>query len=181
MPCFNTTSWTGLNQLLQNVGELLVDLDNKVILESHLQCAANEMPIHATHDKAYFGPSFKEICESRLKKDVEGWYVLLLISSWTSLKRNLVAYSGRYHTNPAFLPYPSKYISIRGIQEDKYAVVDVTLFDHSQGQAKVIEELELSRAIFEVRSSCLYQLCFGIWCGCVFQLYEGGVVSGLLQ
>ncbi|KAG9075170.1 hypothetical protein FS749_013180, partial [Ceratobasidium sp. UAMH 11750] len=46
----------------ENVGELHVDLDNQAILESHLQCAAHEMPIHATHDHIYFGSSFKAIC-----------------------------------------------------------------------------------------------------------------------
>ncbi|KAG9125889.1 hypothetical protein FRC07_005747 [Ceratobasidium sp. 392] len=115
----------------KNVDELHVDLDNQVILESHLQCAAHEMPVHAIHDQGYFGPSLKTLCESSLKQDKDGWF----------------------HTNPKFLPYPSKYISIRGIQEDKYAVVDVTLSDQSDGQAKILEELDNNLS----------------------QLYEGGV------
>ncbi|KAG8678188.1 hypothetical protein FRC09_020046, partial [Ceratobasidium sp. 395] len=61
-----------------------------------------------------------------------------------------------FHTNPKFLPHPSKYISIRGIQEDKYAVVDVTLSNQSEGQAKVLEELELSRAIYELYEGGVY-------------------------
>ena len=28
-------------------------------------------------DEVYFGPSMKEICETRLVKDKEGWYVLV--------------------------------------------------------------------------------------------------------
>ncbi|QRW17015.1 DEAD/DEAH box helicase [Rhizoctonia solani] len=68
---------------------------------------------------------------STLKRDGDGWY----------------------HTNPKFLPFPSKYISIRGIEEEKYVVIDTTL--HSEGQVKILEEIEVSRAIFE--------------------LYEGGV------
>jgi DEAD/DEAH box helicase domain-containing protein len=56
----------------------------------------------------------------------------------------------RYHTNPKFLPFPSKYISIRGAEEDKYAVVDVTPLKRPGGQAKILEEIEFSRAIFEV-------------------------------
>ncbi|CAE7103621.1 unnamed protein product [Rhizoctonia solani] len=116
-----------------NVGELLIDLDNKVMLESHLQCAAHEMPIHSIHDQPYFGSSLPDICQSSLRRDVDGWY----------------------HANPKFLPFPSKYISIRGIQEEKYAVIETTSLEHAGGQARILEEIEISRAIFE--------------------LYEGGV------
>ncbi|KAG8745683.1 hypothetical protein FRC10_007380 [Ceratobasidium sp. 414] len=137
----------------KDVGELHIDLDNQAILESHLQCAAHEMPIHPTHDQTYFGPPLKAICESSLKQDKDGWF----------------------HTNPKFLPYPSKYISIRGIQENKYAVVDVTLADRSEGEAKILEELELSRAIYEVSTTIHIEhnaLAHGNY---LFQLYEGGV------
>ncbi|CAE6459000.1 unnamed protein product [Rhizoctonia solani] len=116
-----------------DVGELLIDLDNKVMLESHLQCAAHEMPIHSIHDQSYFGPSLPDICQSSLKRDGDGWY----------------------HTNPKFLPFPSKYVSIRGIEEEKYVVIDTTSLEHAEGQARILEEIEVSRAIFE--------------------LYEGGV------
>ncbi|ELU43505.1 DEAD/H helicase [Rhizoctonia solani AG-1 IA] len=93
--------------------------------ESHLQCAAHEMPVHSLHDQSYFGPSLADLCNSSLKRDGDGWY----------------------HTNPKFLPFPSKYISIRGIEEEKYVVIDTTL--HSEGQVKILEEIEVSRAIFE--------------------------------
>lgn len=53
--------------------ELTVDLDNKVLLEAHLQCAGLEMPLNL-EDEKYFGPLFKEICDTRLVKDNEGWY-----------------------------------------------------------------------------------------------------------
>ncbi|KAF7796887.1 hypothetical protein EIP86_008072 [Pleurotus ostreatoroseus] len=52
--------------------ELNVDIESKELLEAHLQCAGQEMPL-STDDEKYFGPSFKEICESRLVKDNEGW------------------------------------------------------------------------------------------------------------
>jgi DEAD/DEAH box helicase domain-containing protein len=61
----------------------------------------------------------------------------------------------RYHTNPKFLPFPAKHIALRGAQEEKYTVVDVT--KRLGGSANIIEEVEISRALFE--------------------LYEGGVVS----
>jgi DEAD/DEAH box helicase domain-containing protein len=75
----------------------------------------------------------------------------------------------RYHTHPKYLPYPSRHVSIRkiivdarhlhfllffkgGAQEDLYAVMDVT-----KGSTSIIEEVEISRAMFEI--------------------YEGGVVN----
>jgi DEAD/DEAH box helicase domain-containing protein len=62
----------------------------------------------------------------------------------------------RYHPHPKFLPYPSKHISIRGADDDKYIVIDVTKVGLPNGVPRILEEIELSRAIFE--------------------LYEGGVV-----
>ena len=79
--------------------------------------------------------------------------------------------SKRYHPHPTYLPYPSSHISIResiklipsfaksfqgGAQEEKYAIV---LVKNGKicGGTKILEEVEDSRAIFE--------------------LYEGGVVS----
>ncbi|KAJ7168143.1 DEAD/H helicase [Mycena crocata] len=109
------------------VEDLVVDLDNKILLEAHLQCAAHEMPI-SPGDSAFFGPLMQELCETRLKVDKDGWF----------------------HTHPKFLPFPSKFISIRGIQEDVYTVVDVTRLGQPGGSIHLLEELEISRAIFEI-------------------------------
>jgi DEAD/DEAH box helicase domain-containing protein len=54
------------------VEDLIVDLESKVILEAHLQCAGHEMPL-CLEDGAYFGPLTREICETKLQKDDEGW------------------------------------------------------------------------------------------------------------
>lgn len=54
------------------VDDLVVDLDSKVILEAHLQCAGFEMPL-CGDDEFYFGPHTLELCETRLRKDKEGW------------------------------------------------------------------------------------------------------------
>lgn len=86
-----------------------------------------EMPL-SSEDSVYFGPLMREVCESKLEKDKDGWY----------------------HTNPKFLPSPARFISLRGAIEQTYTVVDI-----SKGQ-RIIEEVELSRALFEI--------------------YEGGVV-----
>ncbi|KAI0664969.1 P-loop containing nucleoside triphosphate hydrolase protein [Cubamyces menziesii] len=113
--------------------DLIVDLDSKVILEAHLQCAAHEMPL-MDDDETYFGPLMKEICEARLVKDKEGWY----------------------HTNPKYLPYPSRHVSIRGIEEEKYSVVDITRVSKPGGSATILEEVELSRALFEIYEGAVF-------------------------
>ncbi|KAF8078143.1 P-loop containing nucleoside triphosphate hydrolase protein, partial [Lyophyllum atratum] len=96
------------------------------LLPAHLQCAAQEMPLSVA-DENYFGPLYKEVCEMQLVKDKDGWY----------------------HTHPKFLPFPSRYISIRGAQEEKYAVVNITKVSEPGGKGSILEEVEVSRAMFE--------------------------------
>ncbi|KAJ3860339.1 DEAD/H helicase, partial [Lentinula novae-zelandiae] len=113
------------NELFEkDTDDLIIDLDNKIILEAHLQCAAHEIPV-CLEDERYFGPLFKDICQVRLHKDKDGWY----------------------HPHNKYLPSPSKHVFIHGVQEDKYVLVDVT---KSVTSAKILEEIEISRAIFEV-------------------------------
>jgi hypothetical protein len=59
--------------------DLLIDLDSRVIIEAHLQCAAQEMPV-SLDDEVYFGPLTKELCETQLVKDAEGWSVSFCLS-----------------------------------------------------------------------------------------------------
>lgn len=104
--------------------ELVIDLDSKEIVEAHLQCAAHELPLSKS-DTVFFGPLLPEICDNRLTKDEDGWYL----------------------THPKYLPYPAKHVSIRGIDEEKYVVVEV----RKSGEGdRILEELEVSRALFEV-------------------------------
>ncbi|KAI5124321.1 hypothetical protein M0805_008928 [Coniferiporia weirii] len=117
----------------KNTEDLFIDLDSKVVLEAHLQCAAYEMPL-TDEDSVYFGPYLHELCETRLMKDADGWY----------------------HTNPKFLPFPSKHISLRGIQEETYAVVDITNVERSGGSADLLEEVEVSRAMFETFEGAVF-------------------------
>lgn len=53
------------------------------------------------------------------------------------------------------MPYPATHVNLRGVEEEKYVLIDVTEFERG-GNAKLVEEIEISRALFEV--------------------YEGGVV-----
>jgi DEAD/DEAH box helicase domain-containing protein len=48
------------------------------------------------------------------------------------------------------MPYPSRHIAIRGVEEERYTVVDVSRAGHPGGKPKVLEEVEVSRALFEV-------------------------------
>ncbi|KAF8630367.1 hypothetical protein AX15_002931 [Amanita polypyramis BW_CC] len=111
----------------QEPDDLLVDLENKFILEAHLQCAAHEMPLSAD-DILYFGPQLLEICQAKLIKDRDGWY----------------------HPHSSYLPYPSRHISIRGAREEKYTVVVVRKGNKQRSAGKILEEVEESRAMFEV-------------------------------
>ncbi|KAI0747965.1 P-loop containing nucleoside triphosphate hydrolase protein [Daedaleopsis nitida] len=117
----------------RRTSDLMVDLDSKVILEAHLQCAAHEMPL-TEEDETYFGPNMKEICATKLEKDREGWY----------------------HTHPRYLPYPAKHVSIRGIEDEKYSVVDITRVGRPGGTAHLLEEVELSRALFEIYEGAVF-------------------------
>lgn len=101
--------------------ELQVDLQNMLVLEGHVQCAAYEMPIRPEEDEQYFGKLLKELTAERLAKDSLGFY----------------------HCHDRFRPVPSKFVSIRDTEEDHFAIVDIT-----HGRNIVLEELEASRAFF---------------------------------
>ncbi|KAI0797837.1 P-loop containing nucleoside triphosphate hydrolase protein [Abortiporus biennis] len=115
------------------MNDLMLDLDSKIIIEAHVQCAAHEAPLNL-EDERYFGPLTKEICETRLQRDKEGWY----------------------HTHPKYLPYPAKYISLRGAEEERYVVVDVTRVGKPGGHPRILEEIEISRALFEIYEGAVF-------------------------
>lgn len=101
--------------------ELQVDLQNMLVLEGHIQCAAYEMPIRPDEDSMYFGKNLGEVAEDRLKKDELGFF----------------------HCHERFRPVPSKFVAIRETEEEHFAIVDI-----SHGKNIVLEELEASRAFF---------------------------------
>lgn len=101
--------------------DLVLDFDNLLILEGHIQCAAFELPIVIERDQIFFKREHLEkICRERLQHNAEG-----------------------YHAHNRFLPWPSKHVSLRGVEEDRYAVIDIT-----NGRNIVIEEIEASRTSF---------------------------------
>lgn len=103
------------------VGGLQLDLENMLVREGHIQCAAYEMPIRPEQDAAYFGADLPQICKERLLEDEMGFY----------------------HCHERFRPSPSKFVAIRDTEDEHFAVVDIT-----HGRNVVLEELEASRATF---------------------------------
>lgn len=109
--------------------ELQVNLENMLVREGHIQCAAYEMPIRAADDAQYFGDDLAEICEERLTKDDLGFF----------------------HCHDRFRPQPSRFVTIRDTEEEHFAIIDVT-----HGRNVVLEELEASRATFTVYDGAIY-------------------------
>ncbi|KEY70866.1 hypothetical protein S7711_00712 [Stachybotrys chartarum IBT 7711] len=109
--------------------ELQVDLENMLVREGHIQCAAYEMPIRPKHDSQYFGSDLAAICHDRLLKDDMGYY----------------------HCHDRFRPVPSKFVAIRDTEDEHFAIVDIT-----QGRNVVLEELEASRATYTIYDGAIF-------------------------
>ncbi|KAK4700620.1 DEAD/DEAH box helicase domain-containing protein, partial [Phenoliferia sp. Uapishka_3] len=113
---------------------LNIDLENPIVLEAHLQCAADEMPVHPVEDVAFFGERLPELCETKLIGDGEGFF----------------------HCHPRYKPYPAKTVPIRATEDDKYDVVDVSEDHDGRPKLIVLEEVEFSRAIFTVYEGAVF-------------------------
>ncbi|KAK4181927.1 putative ATP-dependent helicase [Triangularia setosa] len=109
---------------------LQVDLDNMLVKEGHIQCAAYELPIRPDIDSVYFGPDLAQICATHLLHD---------------------PLTNFYHAADRFRPQPSKFVSIRDTEEDHFAIVDTT---HNRNV--VLEELEASRASFTLYDGAIF-------------------------
>ncbi|KAI0135975.1 P-loop containing nucleoside triphosphate hydrolase protein [Hypoxylon sp. NC0597] len=109
--------------------ELQVDLNNMLVLEGHIQCAAYEMPIKPVEDAVYFGKNLAKIAEERLVKDDLGYY----------------------HCHDRFRPIPSRFVAIRDTEDEHFAIVDI-----SHGKNIVLEELEASRAFFTIYDGAIF-------------------------
>lgn len=104
---------------------VVVALDNVLIVESHVQCAAFELPITRT-----------EIDELIEGTDIDADQ--LLINRLEKVDDDIFGCHDR------FLPWPSKHVSIRGVcDQDQYAVVDIT-----NDRNVVIETVESDRTSF---------------------------------
>ncbi|KAI9097197.1 hypothetical protein DFS34DRAFT_620801 [Phlyctochytrium arcticum] len=107
-----------------------VELDNEIIVEAHLQCAAYEWPAVISRDCEYFGDAdfLENLCEKHLRYD----------------DMHKVWFAGaKYESHPA------SQISIRSIDDESYQIVDVTTH-------RTLEELEESRVPFTLYEGSVF-------------------------
>lgn len=113
---------------------LSVDLTNDFVRESHLQCAAMEMPIEPEQDANYFGEVdvLKSLCDNRLEKDSDGFY----------------------HCRAELRPFPAREVAIRGARQLTYTYLDDS--PSRKNGPRVMEEVEVDRAIFEAFEGAVF-------------------------
>jgi DEAD/DEAH box helicase domain-containing protein len=113
---------------------LSVDLTNDFVLESHLQCAAMEMPLQPAEDAKYFGDeaAIEVLCKTRLEIDQDGFY----------------------HCRPELRPNPAREVALRGARQMTYLYVDDS--PHRRSGPRVMEEVEVDRAIFEAFEGAVF-------------------------
>jgi DEAD/DEAH box helicase domain-containing protein len=108
---------------------LQVDLDNMLVREGHIQCAAFEMPLRPEEDAQFFGQDLSKVCEERLLGDELGYF----------------------HCHDRFRPTPSRFVAIRDTEDEHFAIIDIT-----NGRNVVLEELEASRATFTIYDGAIF-------------------------
>uniref|UniRef100_A0A060T2W8 ARAD1C32142p n=1 Tax=Blastobotrys adeninivorans TaxID=409370 RepID=A0A060T2W8_BLAAD len=100
--------------------EVPIDIDNVLIAQAHVQCAAFELPIIPSRDEKYF--------------DLQGQ----ILNKLTPIDDG-----DAYTCDDRLMPWPPKNVNIRGANEDEFAVVDTT-----NDRNLVIETIEASRTSF---------------------------------
>lgn len=111
-----------------------IDSQNKQVLEQHLVCAAHEHPLSVQNDEQYFGACLESVLNSL--KD-RGY-----LCSDLSDSSRIWNYIG-----PQKLP--SQAVNIRAIETVRYSVID-------QKKEQVLEEIEESKAFFQVYDGAVY-------------------------
>ncbi|CAM6036430.1 unnamed protein product [Sphagnum compactum] len=113
-----------------------VDASNEQVVEQHLACAAFEHPLNVTHDEAYLGSGIQSAIVQLVKQGQLGRHPS------NSQQVNSWHYIGQQKC-------PSQAVSIRAICPEKYTVIN-------QATNEVIEEVEESKAFFEVYEGAVY-------------------------
>lgn len=85
---------------------ITLDLANPIVLESHIQCAADELPVSSIDDLEYFGEQLPKMCQEKLSRDDEGWY----------------------HCHPRLQPFPAKSVPIRAAEDENYSIIGAASF-----------------------------------------------------
>ncbi|CAL4890489.1 unnamed protein product [Urochloa decumbens] len=119
-----------------------VDSQNQKILGQHLACAAFEKPLCPEHDERHFGSGLRSAMLAL--KDTGS----LMNSKQEAGQSNSAAGEWKY-VGPDDKSPPSRAVSIRAIEHDRYKVID------KQGY-RVLEEIEESKAFFQVYEGAVY-------------------------
>ncbi|KAJ3673082.1 hypothetical protein LUZ60_006456 [Juncus effusus] len=113
-----------------------VDSNNPKVLEQHVACAANELPVCMKYDEKYFGRGLKNAILVLRNKGYLG------NNPSGELSKEMWSYIGLQKS-------PSHEVSVRAIESEKYRVVD-------RLSNKILEEIEEGRAFFQVYEGAVY-------------------------
>ncbi|XVE54657.1 hypothetical protein DITRI_Ditri03aG0099700 [Diplodiscus trichospermus] len=113
-----------------------IDAQNQQVLEQHLVCAAFEHPLSLLYDEKYFGSGINSAITALKNRGC-----LISDPSNDSLAK-IWSYIGHEKM-------PSRSISIRAIEAERYIVIDKKLNE-------TLEEIEESRAFFQVYDGAVY-------------------------
>ncbi|XP_008453310.2 uncharacterized protein LOC103494067 isoform X1 [Cucumis melo] len=113
-----------------------IDAENQQVLEQHLLCAAYEHPVCVAYDQSFFGPGLNNALMS-LKNRGD-----LIPEPSCGSSKSIWNYIGQEKM-------PSRSVSIRAIEAERYKVVD-------QRRNEVLEEIEESKAFFQVYEGAVY-------------------------
>ncbi|XP_073119488.1 uncharacterized protein [Henckelia pumila] len=113
-----------------------VDAKNEQVLQQHLLCAALEHPLSLLHDEKHFGPGIESAVMNLKNKG--------LLS--TDLSRDSAA---RMWTYIGHEKSPSAVVNVRAIETVRFKVID-------KMKSEVLEEIEESRAFFQVYEGAVY-------------------------
>nr|CAB3448543.1 unnamed protein product [Digitaria exilis] len=115
-----------------------VDSQNQKVLGQHLVCAAFEKPLCTECDERYFGSGMKSVMLNLKEKGC----LSLANNNEPEQCSGVWKYAGPDKS-------PSRAVSIRAIEHDRYKVID-------SGGYRVLEEIEESRAFFQVYEGAVY-------------------------
>ncbi|KAM1398183.1 hypothetical protein ACFX2I_015663 [Malus domestica] len=113
-----------------------VDAKNQMVLAQHLACAALEHPLSSSYDERFFGSSMNSAIVPLKNKG----YLSLDPSCNSSAE--IWNYTGQEKM-------PSRSVSIRSIDSEKYKVID-------QQKKEILEEIEEGKAFFQVYKGAVY-------------------------
>ncbi|XP_058723095.1 uncharacterized protein LOC131594917 isoform X2 [Vicia villosa] len=111
-----------------------IDTQNKQVLEQHLVCAAHEHPLSVQYDEQYFGACLESVLSSLKDRG----YLCPDLSDSSRVWN---------YIGPEKLP--SQAVNIRAIETVRYSVID-------QKKNEVLEEIEESKAFFQVYEGAVY-------------------------